>query len=287
MCFLTLRAGTGDSADWMVNRMLKRVIVGALLILLFISVLALGGWYQCVVVSLAALLSVYELYHAFRQSGRAIFVIPAYLFAASFFLTFRIFGIEAVFLTWLACVLGVCAERVLNPKRSTQDALLGLAILVYPVVLYAVLMLIAESRNFAHSRIGLLCAFAMPLMGDTFAYFIGVSFGRRKLCPELSPNKTVIGAIGGLLGGLFGGIFVYFLQQIYSAGIPLWSLAALGLVCGAVGQIGDLFASAIKRYTGVKDYGYIFPGHGGMTDRLDSVLFCAPFVYSVFTLWPH
>ena len=77
MCFLTLRAGTGDSADWMVNRMLKRVIVGALLILLFISVLALGGWYQCVVVSLAALLSVYELYHAFRQSGRAIFVMPA------------------------------------------------------------------------------------------------------------------------------------------------------------------------------------------------------------------
>lgn len=271
----------------MVNKMLKRVIVGALLVLLFISVLALGGWYQCVVVSLAAMLSVYELYHALQHSGREIFAIPAYLFAALFFIIFRIFGIEAVFIAWLLCVLGVCAERVLNPKRGTQDALLGLSVLVYPAVLYAVLMLIAENRNFAYSRIGLLCALAMPLMGDTFAYFIGVSFGKRKLCPELSPNKTVIGAIGGLLGGLLGGALVYFLQHIYRAGIPLWPLAALGLVCGAVGQIGDLFASAIKRYAGVKDYGYIFPGHGGMTDRLDSVLFCSPFVYAMFTLWPH
>lgn len=267
--------------------MLKRVVVGTILVLLFLSVLILAGWYQCVVVSLAAMLSAYELYKALYQNKRRIFIIPAYFFAGSFFILFRLFGREAVLLDWLLCALSICAERVLNPKRDTEDTLLGLSLLVYPAVLYAILMLIAQEGSYAYSRAGLLCAFAMPLMGDTFAYFIGVSFGKRKLCPQLSPNKTVAGAFGGLLGGVVGGTLVFYLQRFYPAGIPLWYLAALGLVCGAAGQIGDLFASAIKRFTGIKDYGYIFPGHGGMMDRLDSVLFCAPFVYAAFTFLPQ
>lgn len=279
--------GTGASADWGLNNMLKRVVVGAILALLFVSVLTLGGWYQCVAFTLAAILSVYELFQALHQSQKELFIVPAYLFAASYFFLYRIFGLTAVFFMWIACVLFICAERVFNLKRGTQDTLLGLALMVYPAVLYAVLMLIAEDKNFALSRVGLLCAFAMPLSGDTFAYFVGVSFGKRKLCPELSPNKTVIGGAGGLLGGVAAGALIFYLQRFYHATVSLWPLLTLGLLCGAVGQIGDLFASAIKRYTGVKDYGYIFPGHGGMTDRLDSVLFCAPLVYAMFTLWPH
>lgn len=267
--------------------MLKRVVVGTLLVLLFISVLALGGWYQCAVFSLAALLSAYELAHALCQSGRDVFAVPAYVFAASYGAVYRLLGLNVLFLVWLACALCVCGERVFNSKRNTQDALLGLSLLVYPAVLYAVLFFIAEQGNFPASRLGLISAFAMPLMGDTFAYFTGVSFGKRKLCPELSPNKTVIGGIGGLVGGMAGGLTAFFLQSFYPAHLKLLPLIILGLACGAVGQIGDLFASAIKRYTGVKDYGYIFPGHGGMTDRLDSVLFCAPIVYAVFTLRPH
>ena len=84
-----------------------------------------------------------------------------------------------------------------------------------------------------------------------------------------------------------GGALVYFLQYFYPAGEALLPLMMLGFLCGVLGQFGDLFASAIKRYAGVKDYGNIFPGHGGMTDRLDSVLFCAPLVYAVFMLWPR
>lgn len=271
----------------MVHDMLKRVIVGAMLVLLFVSVLLLGGWYQCVVFSLAAMLSVYELQHALHKSGREVFVVPTYLFAGLFFVIFKLLGLNFVFIAWLACVLGVCAERILNPARTTQDALLGLAIMIYPAVLYAVLMLVAEDVNYARGRLGLLCAFALPLMGDIFAYFIGVLWGKRKLCPELSPNKTVAGGAAGLAGGMAGGALVYFAQHFYPAGLAPWALVALGLLCGAAGQIGDLFASAIKRYAGVKDYGHIFPGHGGMTDRLDSVLFCAPIVYAVFTLRPH
>lgn len=266
--------------------MVKRILVGVVLALLFVSVLLLGGWYQCAVFSIAAILSAYEIKSALHQSGREVFAVPAYVFAAAFFVVFKLWGEQAVFLLWLACALAVCAERVFNRGRETEHALLGLSILVYPLVFYALLMRIAEG-NFALSRIALVSAFAMPLMGDTFAYFVGVAFGRRKLCPELSPNKTVAGGAGALLGGALGGLLAYALQRFYPANMPLWFLLVLGLACGALGQVGDLFASAIKRYTGVKDYGYIFPGHGGMMDRLDSTLFCAPLIYAVFTLWPH
>ncbi len=267
--------------------MMRRVLVGVVLALLFFSVLLLGGWYQCVVFSLAALLCAYELKHALGQSGHKLFIHPAYVFAAAFFPVYRLLGADSVVLLWLACVLAICAERVLNRNRDTGDALITLAVMVYPLVFFVLLMRIAQSGDFAFSRVGLFAAFAMPLIGDTLAYFLGVTLGSRKLCPELSPNKTVAGGVGGLLGGMLGGLLAYLLQGIYDAGMPLWVLLALGLACGALGQFGDLFASAIKRYTGVKDYGSIFPGHGGMMDRLDSTLFCAPLIYAVFTLWPH
>ncbi len=270
----------------MANNMLKRTIVAAVLIAVLILILIFGGWVQCALFSLAAVLSVFELSRAYRSINHKVFAIPAYLVAASFFLIYKLDGIETLFILWLMAVLAVAAERVLNKNRATEDALIGFSLLVYPVALYGVLMLLAETGSHAHSRVALLCAFAMPLMGDTFAYFLGRLFGKRKLCPEISPNKTVAGAFGGLLGGLLGGALVYVLQCFYPAGLPLMPLMALGFLCGGAGQLGDLFASAIKRYAGVKDYGAIFPGHGGMTDRLDSVLFCAPIIYAVFTLWP-
>lgn len=259
-----------------------------MLIVLFFSVLIIGGWYQCAVISLAALLSVYELRHALTRNERGVFSLPAFVYAALFYPVFRLDGLTTVFIVWLACVMAVCAERVLNPKRNTQEALFGLALMIYPAVFFTVLMLLAEdAQGFDRSRVALLSAFAMPLMGDSLAYFIGRFFGKKKLCPDISPNKTVAGGAGGIAGGVLGGVFVYYMQYFYPAGEQLLPLMMLGFLCGIVGQFGDLFASAIKRYAGVKDYGNIFPGHGGMTDRLDSVLFCAPLVYAVFTLWPR
>lgn len=269
-------------------KMLKRILVAVLLIALLFSVLIFGGWYQCAVISIAALLSVYELRHALTRNERGVFSLPAFIFAAVFYLVYNIDGLTPVFLVWLACVMSVCAERVLNPKRNTQEALFGLALMIYPVVFYVVIMLLAEDpHGFNRSRVAMLSAFAMPLMGDTVAYFIGRLFGKKKLCPDISPNKTVAGGVGGIIGGALGGALVYFLQYFYPAGEALLPLMMLGFLCGVLGQFGDLFASAIKRYAGVKDYGNIFPGHGGMTDRLDSVLFCAPLVYAVFMLWPR
>ena len=120
-------------------------------------------------------------------------------------------------------------------------------------------------------------------MGDTVAFFLGSALGKHKLCPHISPKKTVEGSVGGFIGGALGGALTFALQGIpalHSAIAPgLWQLVVAGLLCGGVGQIGDLFASTVKRWADIKDYGNIFPGHGGVMDRLDSVLMCAPLVY--------
>jgi phosphatidate cytidylyltransferase len=110
---------------------------------------------------------------------------------------------------------------------------------------------------------------------DIFAYFTGMAIGRHKLCPQISPKKTVEGAVGGVLGSvLVCGLYGYFF--ISGGFVP--SLV-LGAVCGVTAQLGDLTASVMKRSVGVKDWGSLIPGHGGILDRFDSVLFTAPTVY--------
>ena len=124
--------------------------------------------------------------------------------------------------------------------------------------------------------------------GDTFAYFAGRLFGKHKLAPIVSPKKTVEGAIGGILGCvLLGEICTYVYQNIadksdifFHGVAPAFYLvvAVLGVISAVLGLLGDLFASVVKRQHGIKDYGTIFPGHGGILDRFDSVLFVSLFV---------
>jgi len=110
---------------------------------------------------------------------------------------------------------------------------------------------------------------------DIFAYFTGTLLGRHKLAPRISPKKTVEGAIGGVLGSvLFCGLFGYFFLP---AGFV--DCIALGVLGGVVSQVGDLSASVLKRGLGVKDWGALIPGHGGVLDRIDSMLFTAPLVF--------
>jgi phosphatidate cytidylyltransferase len=117
------------------------------------------------------------------------------------------------------------------------------------------------------------------VFSDTLAFFVGNGLGRHRLAPAVSPGKTVEGAVGGLLGGVLGALLVRHL------GLPDLSLAhaaALGGAVAAMGIVGDLDESLLKRWAGVKDSGTLFPGHGGMLDRLDSLLFGAPVLYYYF-----
>ncbi len=117
--------------------------------------------------------------------------------------------------------------------------------------------------------------------GDTGAYFAGRAFGRRKLHPRVSPKKTVEGAIGGLFGSLLGGLV---LALVLELPLPLWQSAGLAVVGGALAQLGDLAESLVKRSCGVKDSGTLLPGHGGMLDRVDGVVFAFPFFAWALTM---
>ena len=148
----------------------------------------------------------------------------------------------------------------------------------------------AEYRYDAIYFILLILCFAWG--GDTCAYFAGRAFGKHKLCPVVSPKKTVEGAIGGVLGTMVCGVVVTVIYSIAAdrleaftrsnIGVSMYVvIALLACVAAVLGIYGDLFASVVKRQCGIKDYGTIFPGHGGILDRFDSVMFIAPFVTMV------
>ncbi len=264
--------------------MLKRILVAVPLIALFVLVLIFSGWVQAAAFTIMAVVSVYELGRALKARGSSPFLWGAYVFAAGYYAVFLLLGVGWTAALFMLCVLITLTERIFNSRRDTLDTLLSLFIFIYPLLLYAILMYAAAQPHAADNRTALFCAFAGPLMGDTLAYFTGVAIGKHKLCPALSPKKTVEGSVGGLIGGIAGGALTYFAQSWWGGATPLIPLLLMGLVCGVLGQVGDLFASAIKRWSGVKDYGWIFPGHGGVMDRLDSVLMCAPVVFCYFCL---
>jgi phosphatidate cytidylyltransferase len=151
--------------------------------------------------------------------------------------------------------------------------------LVYPISL-SCLIYIRDS----HSKEGLyliLLSFIAAWLSDTGAYFTGFFFGKRKLCPEISPKKTVEGAIGGVISAIIGFVLLSLVySRIYNVvEINYIAVIILAPIASIFGMIGDLSASVIKRENGIKDYGAIMPGHGGVMDRFDSVIFVLPLIY--------
>lgn len=129
--------------------------------------------------------------------------------------------------------------------------------------------------------------FVAACMSDTFAYISGKLFGRRKLCEKLSPHKTVGGAVGAVIGdAVFCMVYGIILVKCFGLHVNIPALGVLGILASAAAQAGDLSASAIKRECGIKDFGTVLPGHGGVLDRFDSILFTAPLVYLFVTLVP-
>ena len=122
--------------------------------------------------------------------------------------------------------------------------------------------------------------FIISFCTDIFAYFTGYFFGKHKLIPLVSPKKTIEGSIGGILGSTVGCMILG-----HFFGMEMIHMVVIGLVGSIIAQFGDLFASSIKRYVGIKDYGKLIPGHGGILDRFDSVILVAPFVYNVIKLF--
>lgn len=199
-------------------------------------------------------------------------------------------------------ILSLIIMVLKHTKYSISDVCATVFNIVYPITIMSILVIMNHSEMGLFS---LLSTFAVVVMTDTMAYFVGVTCKGPKLCPNISPKKTISGAVGGVLGGILGMVIVYLLfcqfnvfEYMSSAGliaveknyifanIPLnlAVLLPLGAICSVIAEFGDLAASIIKRKIGIKDYGNIFPGHGGVMDRIDSFLAVIPVMYIAFVI---
>lgn len=175
------------------------------------------------------------------------------------------YGAIFLFMTSIVFLWGKC---------NSKDVLSVGMVTLY--ITSAVLSLVVLRANF--NVFALLLPFVIAWLSDTGAYFIGYFFGKHKLAPQMSPKKTVEGAIGGIvfaaIAAVVYGLILY--GSVYPVGMAKYAI--VGAVGSVVSQVGDLAASCIKRDFDKKDYGSILPGHGGLMDRFDSVLFTAPYV---------
>ncbi|MEZ3472523.1 MAG: phosphatidate cytidylyltransferase [Lachnospiraceae bacterium] len=168
------------------------------------------------------------------------------------------------------------------PKYHADQVMDAYFALIYaPVMLSFVLL----TRQLDDGIYLVWMIFISSWISDTFAYLAGVMLGRHKLAPVLSPKKSVEGSVGGIVGAaLFGALFGAYLDTTLGQEQYVMILAVVGGVGSVISQVGDLAASAIKRNHEIKDYGNLIPGHGGIMDRFDSVIFTAPITYFLITL---
>jgi len=168
-------------------------------------------------------------------------------------------------------------KNIESSIKNVTHILLSLSYLVIPWVV------IWELYELKSSGMYLIFLFSVVALSDTGAYFSGKFFGRIKLSPVLSPNKTWEGALGGLAAAMIGGSFIGYSMSLFSNSWPV--LVFVSFVCSVAGILGDLVESLFKRYSNVKDSGKIFPGHGGFLDRVDSAIFAAPALYLAVILF--
>ena len=165
------------------------------------------------------------------------------------------------------------------PRAAADAALVLMGFLYVPFLLSHLIMI----RMLPHGVSWLFLIMVIVMSGDSAAFYVGSSLGKTKLYPAVSPKKSVEGSLGGLAGSLIG---AFVCRALFFRELTVVDCIASALLLGVVGQLGDLFESLIKRSCGVKDSGAILPGHGGVLDRLDSILFAAPvaFYYAYFFL---
>lgn len=179
-----------------------------------------------------------------------------------------------------------------NSKYAFTKCMNSTFVMIYPALLFCSLFMINHFYEFAFidstglSDTNLITVFflvytyVITMTTDSMAYVVGSLMKGPKLCPIISPNKTISGAVGGLIFGALGGLLSYYLftlnsvfsEMMFYLDITWWKILIVGVIISIIGQIGDILASALKRSARVKDYGTIFPGHGGVMDRVDSLI---------------
>ena len=240
------------------------------------------------VLSFAATLGVYEMLKCLGEKSLAV-SIPSYCVSIALPLCARLYGDEQAFFNFAHKVLVVYVFYLAvvavfsKGKKNISDMAMVYVAVCFIVNGFSSIVLL---RDYQYGQYIYFLVFLCPWMTDIFAYFTGFFLGKHKLIPDVSPKKTVEGAIGGIVFCTLSMVLYGFVMTKAIEGISANYLAfvCVGIVLSVVSQCGDLVFSLIKRKYGIKDYGRLMPGHGGILDRFDSVIASAPFVLLMFDL---
>ena len=265
--------------------MIQRIVTGVCLTAVLIAALWIGGLGFSIPYMITICLSVYELLKAMGSAGHRPVGWPCWLCVVLSIPLFHYFGSVMLLMPLVGGAYMLIAAMVIFRCEPKLEDILMSALPLVCVLLPGMCMLgLQHAPGRASQLLLTILAFGIPLMGDTMAYFLGSRFGRHKLCPAVSPNKSIEGAAAGLGGSMVFAMITAGIFSFFGPIPPFWHFPILGLLGGAAGQVGDLFASLIKRHCGIKDFSNIFPGHGGMMDRLDSVYWATVVIYVYLNL---
>ncbi len=273
--------------------MRQRLTTAAIaLILLFVAMLFFETPMFNLLIGIISALAVYEMLYQTQYVTSKLMMTVSAVFALIFPLLHLqplkhfMIAVAAAFLMILGIVYLARHEKYMLPQICTAF----MVSLLIPVV-FSVSIVIRD-KFYPDGIFYYILVLGGGWLADSGAYFVGSFFGKHKLAPKISPKKTVEGAVGGIITTVLGYLLIgyaYTLIRQYMGDALQVSYLMLALsapVCAVAGILGDLFASVIKRQTGIKDYGNILPGHGGIMDRFDSVLFVSPLLYLIITFYP-
>ncbi len=254
---------------------MKRVLSGLVLIPVVLGIVQYGSPLLFLALVTAAVLAGWtEYFRLMRHTGIAIHpIVGGVMCLLLVFCFYR----SDFYLVWLAVCLmslfitGYAARATLEGSlNEVAYSFLG-AVYVSGLMGYFILL-----RGMEHGNHILFFLFMVIWLGDTAAYYVGKNVGKTPLAPKISPGKTIEGSVAGLAGSVAGGVAA---KYLFFESLPLSHCLIMALLCGIMGQIGDLAESLFKRRAGVKDSGSLIPGHGGILDRLDSLMFAGPAFY--------
>lgn len=252
--------------------------LGALILSPLVVVLFLGGIYLKLLIMILSLFGMYEFFSIVKKSNIRPLSMVAYVLCVIYyiFLINNKINYSMVFFIIIVSIFIMLCIPVVNEKYNFVDVAVTLLGFLYVSIFFSFIVLISEKD---YGKYLVWIVFISSWMCDTTAYYVGKYLGKNKLCPKVSPKKTIEGSIGGLLGSTLAcGLYGIFLDRL-GINLPIFNFFLVGIFSGVFCQFGDLAASSIKRHVNVKDYSNLIPGHGGILDRFDSILFASVVVY--------
>ena len=268
--------------------MITRILTAVVLLIIFVPVLFFSHTLIFdFTIAIISLVAAFELLRCVNIIKKYVISVPSLVVAFVTPLSYRYISNEAILLIVVVYLFGLLYSSIFFRKEhSTSTISLAFFCTVYVTISFTSIL---ATRELPHGDIMYLLIFIAAWSTDTFAYFTGKLFGKHKLLPAISPKKTIEGTVGGIIFCslafiIYGYIIVNFFER--SSKEPSYILLGIaGIVVSIVAQLGDLAASAIKRNYDADDFGTIFPGHGGIIDRFDSVMAVAPVIMLIVSIF--